>query len=92
MFLLEMVENDICLRGASKLNALFSQKYALKNAPMLPMSRIGPVVYFMLNIDYLPDFFPKIIKTFSNFTSLGDFDHHFDSKVGPDTSSGIFFI
>ena len=37
-----MIKNDIYLGGGSKQNALFSKKYALKNAPMPPMSRIGP--------------------------------------------------
>ena len=36
-----MVENDICLGGASKL-AFFKKKHAPKNTTMLPMSRINP--------------------------------------------------
>ena len=40
---LQMVKNHICLGGASKQNAIFWKKSAPKNAPMHPMSRIGPV-------------------------------------------------
>ena len=42
----EMVKNGIYLRGASKQNALFSKKYAPKNAPMPSLSRIGPGIKF----------------------------------------------
>ena len=39
-----MVKNDICLGGASKQNALFSENVPPKNAPIPPMSRIGPAI------------------------------------------------
>ena len=42
IFSLEMVKNAICLRGASKQNALFQRMCPPKNVPMPPMSRIGP--------------------------------------------------
>ena len=42
IFSLEMVENDFCLGGASKQNALFSENVPQKDVPMHPMSRIGP--------------------------------------------------
>ena len=39
----KIVKNNICLGGASKQNALFSENVLPKNAPMPSMSRIGPV-------------------------------------------------
>ena len=41
---IEMVKNGIRLGGTSKQNALFSEKSAPKNAPMPPLSRIGPTL------------------------------------------------
>ena len=38
-----MVKNGICFGGASKQNALFLEEVPLKNAPMSPIYRIGPV-------------------------------------------------
>ena len=38
----ETIKNDNCLGIVSKQNALFSDDAPQKNAPMLPMSRIGP--------------------------------------------------
>ena len=38
-----MVKNDICLTGWWKqAKCPFFRKYALKNGPMPPLSRIGP--------------------------------------------------
>ena len=42
MFLLEMVRIDIWLGDASKQNAPFLKTFALKNASMPLISRIGP--------------------------------------------------
>ena len=39
----KIVKNNICLGGASKQNALFSENVPPKNAPLPPMPRIGPV-------------------------------------------------
>ena len=36
-----MGKNDIYLGSASKQNAFFFRKFALKKAPLPPMSRIG---------------------------------------------------
>ena len=56
LFSFEMVKNDICLGGASKQNAVFFRKCALKSAPMPPMSRIGPDRNFHVN-------FLKLLRT-----------------------------
>ena len=37
-----MVKNNICLGGANKQNAPFSEKCVPKNAPMPSLSRIDP--------------------------------------------------
>ena len=51
-----MVENDMCLRGTSKQNALFPENVHKKkkkkktNASMPRMSRIGPGVAFLVRV------------------------------------------
>ena len=53
-----MVKNDICLGGTSKQNTLFYKLYfALKNAQMPAMFRIGPDGCFRLTLKFwLKDF------------------------------------
>ena len=43
---MEVVKYGICSGGASKQNALFSKKYAPKNASMPSMYRLGPACVF----------------------------------------------
>ena len=48
-------------------------------------------------VDYLPDFFPKILKTFTKMTFFtfffggGDFSPHFDPKFGPNIPKVVVF-
>lgn len=44
-------KEDICLDGASKENALYSIRYASKNASMPPVSRIGPDALLSLRLE-----------------------------------------
>ena len=48
-----MDKNDIYLRGAGKKNALFFRRFALINALMYPVSRIGPDI---------KDYFVELVK------------------------------
>ena len=47
-----MVQNDFCLGGASKQNALVLENVPKEVAPMPRMSRIGPVQCFVYDISY----------------------------------------
>ena len=64
-----MVKIDICLEGARKQNAIFSESVPPKNAPMRPMFRISPAGGEGVGAIFLGNNCPETIKTIGSSTN-----------------------
>ena len=77
IFSLEIVESDVCLGGASKQMLFFQKNVPPKNAPMPPMSGIGPE---NINILIFQGQFQTLRATSNICCSLNSF---FQLLIGP---------